>query len=161
MHMKPEFDASIFLAAQKHVWEAAVREITDGKKRGHWIWFIFPQLRAIGSSTYSEIYGLSGIADAKSYLKHPVLRARLDRCVRTLTDNHSGRIETVFDPLDAMKVHACLTLFDVAEPHTIFRIALDGCFEGNPHEQTQALITAELKPSLKSKFRQAWHRLVR
>jgi uncharacterized protein (DUF1810 family) len=86
---------------------------------------------------------------------------RLIKCVQAVVDHSPKNVNSLFDPLDATKFHACLTLFDEAEPHTIFKTALDTCFEGRRHEQTRQLIEAELRPSLKSKFKRVWQLLVK
>ena len=150
----PDFDATIFLRAQNQFFEEVVREITSGKKIGHWIWFIFPQLRELGSSTYSQIYGLKDVSEARCYLAHPVLRLRLETCIQAVIDSHPRRVNDIFTPLDAMKFHACLTLFDKAAPGGIFREAIDTCFEGNVHEKTRLLIGSGPASPLRFKLNQ-------
>lgn len=136
----PDFDPATFLDAQRGVWEQAIREISDGRKTGHWIWFVFPQLQALGRSTYSDIYGLDGIAEARSFYEHDILRARLEKSVRAVMINDHAKAHSIFGPLDTQKFQACLTLFDAVEPANLFNEALDTCFGGVRHQQTLNLL---------------------
>jgi uncharacterized protein (DUF1810 family) len=156
----PEFDPAPFLDAQKAVWSEAIRQLSHGRKEGHWIWFIFPQLRALGTSTCSEIYGLDGASDARSYVENSALRGRLHKCVQAVLDGTHKDVNIIFNPLDAMKFHACLTLFNEVQPDAIFRSALDTFFEGKAHQRTIELLRDECQPGLTGWFKRhlPWQR---
>jgi uncharacterized protein (DUF1810 family) len=143
-----DFDPMPFLEAQKASWSQAMMEISNGKKRGHWIWFMFPQLRALGNSTYSEIYGLDGVSEARCFYRHAILRMRLDKAVEAVLDSPQRDVNVIFDTLDCQKFHACLTLFNHVEPNHIFRQALTEKFKDNPHEETLRLLRTTKRENL-------------
>lgn len=107
-----------FVEAQEGVYETARHELANGRKTGHWIWFIFPQLRGLGVSSTSTFYGIASRAEAEAYLAHPVLGPRLEECTRLvngLVNEPGGRTaEAIFGSLDAMKFRSSMTLFAAA-----------------------------------------------
>jgi uncharacterized protein (DUF1810 family) len=107
-----------FKLAQDHEFQSAVRELGAGRKRGHWVWYIFPQLRGLGHSPMSDYYGLDGIGEAEAYLRDPLLRSRLLEATRAVHEQIVGRQARVEDlmgsPIDAMKLVSSLTLFERA-----------------------------------------------
>ncbi|WP_411834749.1 DUF1810 domain-containing protein [Pseudoxanthomonas mexicana] len=112
-----------------------------GRKRSHWIWYVFPQLRGLGRSSTSQHFGLSGIAEAAAYLTHPVLGNRLREAVRTMLANGSVPAATILGELDAMKFRSCLTLFAAAAPaEPLFASALEHYFAGQPDPPTLRVI---------------------
>jgi uncharacterized protein (DUF1810 family) len=131
-----------FLDAQANgVFERALGELQQGRKRSHWMWFILPQLRGLGHSETSRFYGLSGLAEAQAYLAHPVLGERLLAICSTLADWPHLGAEAVLGSVDAMKLRSCLTLF-AAVPDTppIFAALLASYFDGAPCPDTLAAI---------------------
>jgi uncharacterized protein (DUF1810 family) len=132
-----------FLDAQDHgVWERALAELRHGRKRSHWMWFVLPQLRGLGSSANAQFYGLSGLAEAQAYLAHPVLGDRLLATCEALADwTHIGA-EAVLGSVDAMKLRSCLTLFAaVPDAPPIFADLLRGYFDGAACNTTLAAIS--------------------
>lgn len=126
------YDLERFLTAQKNYYYTALREIENGRKRTHWIWFIFPQLAVLGYSRSAKYYGISGYAEAKDYLEHPVLGARLREIAVALLQ-HRGKSPTdMLGDIDAIKVRSCMTLFDAVSPGDVFREVLDALYQGNP-----------------------------
>ena len=120
-----------FVDAQERVFANVLAELKQGRKYGHWIWFIFPQLKGLGRSSTSEFYGISSLREAKAYLQHPVLGQRLLQCTKVLIDLQSSEAEDVFGEVDAMKFRSCMTLFAAADPgQRVFAEALENYFDG-------------------------------
>jgi len=135
------YDLQRFIAAQQGTFETALQEISSGSKRGHWMWFIFPQLAGLGHSSTARFYGIASLDEARAYLEDPVLGQRLRQCVEALTAWRGKRsAEQVLGPIDAIKLRSCLTLFDRVEPEGPFRAALSALFGGKPDELTLALL---------------------
>jgi uncharacterized protein (DUF1810 family) len=130
-----------FVKAQTNTYEVAMNEIKNGKKRTHWMWYIFPQLRGLGRSSMAHIYGISGLEEAVAYLEHPWLSGRLyELCVALLHHKDKSAYE-IFGDIDAMKLKSSMTLFALtSEDYTIFDEVLDAFFEGHMDETTVKLI---------------------
>jgi uncharacterized protein (DUF1810 family) len=105
------FDLQRFVDAQDHVYDTVLRELRDGRKRSHWIWFIFPQLRGLGRSPTAIHYGIASRDEAAAYLAHPVLGPRLRQCTRLVTEIDGRSVEEVFGWPDNLKVRSSMTLF--------------------------------------------------
>ena len=119
-----------FIKAQERDYAAALAEIRSGFKTSHWIWYVFPQLRGLGMSSMSEFYGIAGLEEAKAYLAHPVLGARL-REISTALLAHAGQAAwAILGEIDAMKVRSSMTLFDAVEPDSVFSQVLDAFYGG-------------------------------
>lgn len=103
-----------FVAAQASVYPAALAELRAGRKRGHWMWFIFPQLAGLGRSSTARFYAIADIAEARDYLAHPILGPRLEECAQALLGHRGRRPETVLGPVDAVKLRSSMTLFEAA-----------------------------------------------
>lgn len=134
------FDPSVFLKAQARTYDTILGELKAGRKEGHWIWFVFPQLRGLGKSFYADLYGLQDISEAKEYLDHPQLSRRLRECAAAMIRNSDRSAREILGQPDDLKFHACLTLFDLASPSDIFAGALATFFQGERHRQTLDLI---------------------
>ena len=130
------FNADRFLTAQEFYYKLALQEITDGRKSSHWIWFIFPQLAILGRSANAKFYGISGANEAKAYLNHPILGARLREITTALLQHRGKDAASILGGIDAMKVRSCMTLFDAVSPNDIFRKVLDAFYDGNPDKYT-------------------------
>ena len=104
-----------FVKAQENTYETALSEIKNGKKETHWMWFIFPQLRGLGTSSMSNIYGISGLEEAKAYLKHPVLSKRLYKICHELLEHKDKSVYKIFGDIDAMKLKSSMTLFALVD----------------------------------------------
>ena len=128
-----------FLKAQDSVWGSysdALKEIKDGRKRSHWIWYIFPQIKGLGHSSNSEFYGISNKDEAKEYLEHPVLGLRLRDITKALLDCNNQSASSILGFPDVLKVQSCMTLFDLVLPNDIFDEVLDKYYEGKRCERT-------------------------
>lgn len=137
------YDLQRFLDAQEQDYEQALREIRSGRKRSHWIWYIFPQLKALGFSSTAKYYGIEDLEEAKAYLAEPTLRARLleiSGALLTLSENDPGRVMGYPDDL---KLRSSMTLFAAADPaEPVFRQVLDKFFSGKPDTKTLELLAS-------------------
>jgi uncharacterized protein (DUF1810 family) len=142
MAAEEAFDLQRFVAAQQAVYAQVLDELTAGRKRSHWMWFVFPQLRGLGHSPTAQFYGLASLDEAKAYLRHPVLGARLVECTERVTAVPGRSAHLIFGSPDDLKFHSCLTLFAAADPgNAAFRTALATYFAGQPDERTRALLS--------------------
>ena len=134
-----------FVEAQEPVYATALGEIRRGAKRSHWMWFIFPQLAGLGRSETARFFGVRSLDEAKAYLAHPVLGARLRDCVGALQDitDRSTSAEAVLGAVDAMKLRSSLTLFVAAGAGPLFAAALERWFGGNGDPATLQLLSDE------------------
>jgi uncharacterized protein (DUF1810 family) len=124
-------------------YKSALRELRDGRKRSHWMWFIFPQLAGLGQSPTSRRYAISSLEEARAYVEHPVLGPRLEECARALLQRTGGRARDIFGGIDAMKLRSSMTLFHRADPdNALYREVLDRYFGGEPDEATDRLLGA-------------------
>ena len=130
-----------FLKAQEHTYDTALDELRAGRKRSHWIWFIFPQIAGLGQSPTSQFYGVKSLDEAAAYLRHPILGGRLHETLKVLQMLEETRADHIFGELDAMKFCSSLTLFAEADPaDPIVEAALDRWFAGQKDEKTLQLL---------------------
>lgn len=135
------FDLSRFVEAQQPVYEQVCAELREGRKRSHWIWFIFPQLRGLGHSPTAQFFAIRSRAEAGAYLRHSVLGARLRECTALVNAVEGRAVGDIFGFPDDLKFRSSITLFaEVAPEETVFRQALDKYFEGEPDERTVELL---------------------
>ena len=136
------FNLDRFVAAQKPVFHAALDELKAGRKRTHWMWFIFPQLRGLGSSPTAQFYGIGSLEEAHAYLCHPLLGPRLVACTEAVLAIKSRSLHDIFGSPDDMKFRSSMTLFAAASEDTnnVFRRALDACCAGRKDERTLQLL---------------------
>jgi uncharacterized protein (DUF1810 family) len=126
-----------FLTAQGPVFPAVLDELRAGKKQTHWMWFVFPQLKALGRSPTAKFYGLEDLEEARAYLEHKVLGPRLLACTRLVNGIGGKTANEIFGSPDDMKFHSCVTLFHRAAPHEgAFTDALRKYFGGAEDELT-------------------------
>ncbi len=138
------FDLTRFVAAQQDTYARALFELQSGRKRTHWIWYVLPQMRGLGSSGMSQRYGITSLAEARAYLVHPVLGRRLRECVAALNGLRGLSAADVLGELDAMKWRSSLTLFDAADGRgSIFADALTRYFGGTGDPRTLELLAAQ------------------
>lgn len=130
------YDLQRFLEPQKYAYLGALSEIKAGEKRGHWIWYIFPQIKGLGHSYNSEFYGISSKDEAKAYLEHPVLGVRLREITQALLDVDNKTADDIFGLPDVLKVRSCMTLFDLVSPNDIFNDVLYKYYEGQRCDKT-------------------------
>ena len=125
-----------FIDAQQNSYQRALTEVKSGKKLTHWIWYIFPQLKGLGMSGNSQYYGIDDLEEARAYLKHPVLGARLREITSVFLDLVGKNAKDVFGDLDAMKVRACMTLFNEVSDDDLFEEVLKKHYQGEKDEMT-------------------------
>lgn len=136
---KINYNLERFLKAQDSVWGSyadALKEIKEGHKRSHWIWYIFPQIKGLGHSSNSEFFGISNKDEAKAYLNHPVLGLRLRDITKALLGCNNSSAFNILGFPDVLKVQSCMTLFDLVSPNDIFNAVLDKYYEGKRCEKT-------------------------
>src|SRR3954447_2951686 len=130
-------ELSRFLDAQGFgTYERALRELRAGRKQGHWIWFVFPQIAGLGHSETSRFYALSGLDEARDYLAPPVLGPRLLESAQALLDLPGNDAVAVLGPIDAVKLRSSMTLFARAGADPVFRAVLDKYFAGAEDDAT-------------------------
>jgi uncharacterized protein (DUF1810 family) len=135
------YDLGRFLTAQRGVYEGVLDELRRGRKTGHWIWFIFPQLAGLGRSEMSRYYGIASLDEARAYLADAVLGARLRECAGLLLASDARTADEILGGIDAMKVRSCMTLFHRAAPdEPVFRQLLDRFYAGVADEATDRLL---------------------
>jgi len=136
-----DHDLDRFLKAQGDTYDTALDELKAGRKRSHWIWFIFPQIAGLGQSPTSQFYGVKSLDEAAAYLRHPILGGRLHESLKALQMLEETSADRVFGDLDAMKFRSSLTLFAEANPSDpIIEAALDRWFGGRKDEKTLQLL---------------------
>lgn len=128
--MEDRYNLKRFLWAHEYNYENAKQELAEGRKRTHWIWFIFPQLAVLGHSANAKYYGISGYDEAKAYLEHPILGARLREITLALLQHRGESAVDILGDIDAVKVCSCMTLFDAVSPNDIFQEVLDAFYNG-------------------------------
>ncbi len=129
-----------FVEAQKSEYDVALREIREGCKRSHWIWFVFPQMASLGFSYNARFYGISCIDEARAYLAHPILGKRLRQITEALLQHKDKDVLSILGAIDTLKVCSCMTLFDVVSPDDVFRQVLETFYEDKRDAQTLALV---------------------
>lgn len=133
-----------FILAQEPVYETVREELAAGRKSTHWVWFIFPQLAALGSSPTAKLFGIEGIDEARAYWAHPLLRERLSECLHLVLEIQGKNIQQVLGSLDDMKLCSCVTLFsEVAPKETVWKEILDRYYEGLPDTTTLTLLRSQ------------------
>jgi uncharacterized protein (DUF1810 family) len=137
--MVDPFNLQRFLDAQAPVYEQALRELEIGRKQSHWMWFIFPQIAGLGHSPMSIRFAIASLDEAKAYLAHSTLGARLRECARLTLDVEAKTARDIFGAIDEMKFRSSMTLFARAAPDdATFQRCLDRYFAGDPDPATLA-----------------------
>ena len=130
-------DLERFVAAQDPIYERVVAELRAGRKRTHWMWFVFPQIAGLGRSPASVRYALASLDEARAYLDHPVLGARLRECTQIVADHSGLTAFDIFGGIDALKLHSSMTLFAHADPDDpLFKTVLDRYFDAQADPNT-------------------------
>ena len=137
--MSDKFDLHRFIEAQDPVYAQVRAELAAGRKRTHWMWFIFPQIAGLGQSVMARTFAIASIEEGRAYFDHPILGARLQECTQ-LVLNHVGRsAHDIFGSPDDMKLRSCMTLFQrVAPQASIFHQTLDTFYDGRADDNTLA-----------------------
>ena len=135
------FNLERFVEAQARNYSDAIAELRAGHKDTHWSWYVFPQLRGLGTSPLSVKFAIANLAEAQAYLEHPVLGPHLVECVGAMLAYPGAKPETILGDIDARKFHSCCTLFaQVAAPGSVFHQALTCHFGGRPDARTLSLL---------------------
>ncbi len=130
-------DLQRFVDAQDPIYERVLDELRAGRKRTHWMWFVFPQIAGLGSSPTSVKFALSGLDEARAYLDHPILGPRLRECTQLVADLSGYSAFDIFGGIDALKLHSSMTLFAHAAPDDpLFKTVLDRYFDAQADPQT-------------------------
>jgi uncharacterized protein (DUF1810 family) len=133
------YDLDRFVRAQTDDYARALAEIRSGRKRSHWMWYIFPQIDGLGFSAMSKRYAIGDLAQAEAYLSHPVLGPRLRDCAEAALGVEGRSAAEIFGTPDDMKLRSCATLFACASPAgSVFHRLLDRYFQGRPDPRTLA-----------------------
>ncbi|MDW7554474.1 DUF1810 domain-containing protein (plasmid) [Azospirillum brasilense] len=142
MQMNDSFDLQRFVTAQEPVFATVLDELQGGRKRSHWMWFIFPQLRGLGRSANAEFYGIVSLDEARAYLAHPTLGRRLETATRAVLAVQGRTLHAIFGSPDDMKFHSSMTLFALAADGTapLYRKTLERCFHGRMDRATLAAL---------------------
>lgn len=139
--MADPHDLQRFVDAQQGIYAQACDELHDGRKRSHWMWFVFPQLRGLGHSPMALRFGIASLDEARAYLAHPLLGARLRECTRLVLGVDGRSAHAIFGSPDDLKFRSCMTLFQRAAPDdAVFARALRQYFDGVADAATLALL---------------------
>ena len=135
--MSDPFDLKRFVDAQNSVYEQVCLELRQGRKWGHWMWFIFPQLKGLGQSFMAERFGISSVDEARAYLRHPILGPRLRQCTSLVNAVEGSSVEEIFGYPDTLKFRSSMTLFaHVSSGGNVFADALEKYYAGEPDQLT-------------------------
>jgi uncharacterized protein (DUF1810 family) len=135
--MSDRYELKRFVDAQDGVYEQACAELRAGRKRSHWMWFVFPQIRGLGSSPTAVRFAISGMEEARAYLEHPVLGLRLRECAGIVVGVEGRTVEEIFGYPDDLKFHSSMTLFAKASAEAgVFGEALGKYFGGEMDRET-------------------------
>jgi len=135
------FNLVRFLLAQRSTHHRPLNEIKDGRKRTHWMWFVFPQVKGLGSSYESSLYGISSLDEATAYVEHPVLGTRLKEIAEACLEIEGKSAKEIFGSPDDLKLRSSMTLFaQISPPNSVFHRVLERYFGGVPDEQTLDLL---------------------
>lgn len=139
------FDLARFLSAQVGTFEEALAELQAGRKRSHWMWFIFPQLKALGRSPTAKHYGIVSLTEARAYLRHPVLAPRLETATSAVGTSSARSLHDLFGSPDDLKFRSSMTLFAIAAPEGPYQAALRR-WGVEPDPTTLELLSADAEP---------------
>lgn len=138
------FDLDRFLVEQEPVYDGVLDELRRGRKPGHWIWFVFPQIAGLGRSAMSQRFAIASLDEARAYLAHPVLGARLHECITAVLSARDRTADEILGSLDATKLRSSLTLFHRAAPDDpLYLDALDRLFSGEVDATTDDLLATK------------------
>jgi uncharacterized protein (DUF1810 family) len=144
------FNLDRFVAAQEPLFGTALAELKAGQKRSHWMWFVFPQMRGLGSSPMAEHYGIGSMAEAKAYLAHPLLGPRLELCTSTVLGLDGVSLNAIFGSPDDKKFCSSMTLFALVQDDgkSLFHQALTRYCDGNMDRRTVALLQSRPRSAI-------------
>ena len=135
-----------YLEAQQYSYAQALSEIKSGFKRSHWMWYIFPQIKGLGTSSTSIYYAIQSLDEAKEYLNHPILKERLFEITQALLEHQDKTASEILGGIDALKLKSSMTLFHLADPdNPLFIKVIHQYFQGNLDESTLHILKATHK----------------
>src|SRR5215467_1997985 len=135
------YDLNRFVDAQDADYDEAITEIRNGRKRSHWMWYVFPQIAGLGFSPTSQHFAIRSLAEAKAYLAHPILGPRLQECADALLVLQGRSAHDIFGSPDDLKLRSSATLFAQAAPAgSVFHRVIEKYFDGGPDERTLAAL---------------------
>lgn len=138
------YNLARFVDAQARDYSTALAELKTGRKRSHWMWYIFPQFAGLGRSETSQHYAIRSLEEARAYLHHPLLGSRLRECAAVVLGTEGKSARDIFGPPDDVKLQSCLTLFaQVSEPEGVFHLVLAKYFGRQQDSQTLRLLAAQ------------------
>jgi uncharacterized protein (DUF1810 family) len=138
------FDLARFISAQKDDYARALAEIQSGRKRSHWMWYIFPQIDGLGSSATAQYYAIKSIDEARAYLDHPILGSSLIECARAVLQVNGRSATEIFGWPDDLKLKSCATLFAQVSPAgSVFEKIIEKYFDGKRDEKTLRLLNEQ------------------
>ena len=139
--MKDPHNLQRFVEAQENVKDAVSRELAEGEKRSHWMWFVFPQVQGLGMSMMAQRYAIRSLEEARAYLDHPVLGERLREWTRLVLKVEGKSAKGIFGYPDYLKFRSSMTLFaQVAEEGSLFQKALEKYYGGEPDTKTLSIL---------------------
>jgi uncharacterized protein (DUF1810 family) len=142
--MTDAYNLHRFLDAQAHTYNTVLAELRAGRKRSHWIWFIFPQITGLGRSSMAQQFAIASLDEAKAYIQHAILGPRLRACTQLVLDVEGRSAEEIFGYPDHLKFRSCLTLFSTAATdNALFKDALLKYFDGQPDQLTLDLLVQQ------------------
>jgi uncharacterized protein (DUF1810 family) len=142
--MTDAYNLPRFLNAQEGVYGTVLDELRAGRKSGHWIWFIFPQIKGLGHSGMSQKFAITSLDEAKAYLQHPILGPRLRACTQLVLNVEGRNAEEIFSYPDNLKFRSCMTLFlAAATDNALFKDALLKYFDGKPDQSTLDILARQ------------------
>ena len=134
-------DVSRFVSAHKKSYLQAYLELKTGKKMGHWMWYIFPQIQGLGFSETAEYYAVKNIEEAKTYMHHPILQTHMIELCSILLELNTNDAHKVFGSPDDLKLHSSMTLFAIACPeYDIFQKVIDKYYDGDKDDNTIVIL---------------------
>ena len=143
MSTDDNYDLNRFVEAQRSTYDSALAELRSGRKRSHWMWYIFPQLAGLGRSAMSRQFAIANADEAKAYLEHALLGPRLVECATAVLETEGRSAYEIFGSPDDLKLHSSATLFGrVSPPRSVFSRLLAKYFGGREDEQTVRLLDA-------------------
>jgi uncharacterized protein (DUF1810 family) len=135
--MNDPYNLQRFVDAQEPVFDQVLDQLREGRKRTHWMWFVFPQISGLGHSETARFYAITCLEEAQAYLRHPLLGPRLEQCAQLIESHGRWTARQILGSPDDLKLHSSMTLFTVAGPeHSTFKTVLDTFFDGVPDPST-------------------------
>jgi uncharacterized protein (DUF1810 family) len=142
--MSDDYNLHRFLDAQERVYDTVLAELRTGRKSGHWIWFIFPQITGLGHSGMAQQFAIGSLDEAKTYLQDSILGPRLRECTQLVLNVEGRSADEIFPYPDNLKFRSCMTLFlTAATDNTLFKNALHTYFDGKPDQATLDILAQQ------------------